>query len=1006
MKFLNSALLFSVLALPGFLDAQDYFQQEVNYKIEVTLQDSNHTLSGYEEFEYINKSGSALDRICVHLWPNAYRDNRTALGRQLYSHGDNSLEYATYDKTGFIDSLDFKVNGEDAFWYYDSNNVDIAVILLSSVLQPGQKVKITTPFFVKIPDGSISRLGHVDESYQITQWYPKPAVFDKNGWNTMPYLTQGEFYSEFGSFDVSITLPKNYVVGATGDLQTESERIFLDTLAAQTAEKFRNGKMAAKALTSWGETLFPESDREWKTIRYTQSNVHDFAWFADKRFYVLKGEVELPASKRKVTTWAMFVEHHAFIWENALEYINDGVFYYSKWNGDYPYNHVTAVDGTISAGGGMEYPNITVIGNTGSALDLEVVIVHEVGHNWFYGLLGSNERDHAWMDEGLNTLNEIRYVETKYPKNERMSDMFQGIAERVHLAGLNHRDLNDFSHTFSASYGVDQPIELTSADYSQLNYGAIVYSKTGLAFTYLRDYFGDVEFDRIMHVYFETWKFKHPQPEDLRSVFEKESGQDLSWFFGDFINSTAQIDYKICSVKISDSTYVTVRNSGKIDGPIRVDMMNGALVASKWTSAGTKKAVLSFPGIAYSHVIIDYDRRIPEVNRNNNGWKNRGLFGKCERTKFEFLGGDNERDKSEVWWTPILGGNAYDKFMLGVLFHNQTIPKNKLEYTLAPMFSFGRRNISGYADVSYSWTPAKNVKYVSLGILGKTFGNGLGAQPDSATRPLGTYYVITPYLRMQIGKPAAKKYYRQQLEFRGAYVFESASFYNNTTYGANGVYDFKYAKSAISISTSVRADFYNSTYTPGPGISLHNEVITASAELNVGVTYWKKRRKKIEARVYYGQNLLYTGIPISRFAFNISGQNGYQDVLYSNYMLARDNLSGFWTNQRIENQGNFKSTSALFSSKNLIAVNLIFHLPIPIVPLVAFVDYAMFDQLGTRQSAFDIGLGLRLKKYFGIYFPLYETANMHPAGTGYGTRIRFTLTMEGLNPANIVHKVL
>jgi hypothetical protein len=416
---------------------------------------------------------------------------------------------------------------------------------LSTPLKPGEKIVVSTPFKVKIPSGEISRMGFVEESYQITQWYPKPAVFDTDGWHAMPYLTQGEFYSEYGSFDVSITLPKNYVVGATGDLQTASEIEFLTAKAASTEAKYKAGAFAISKKSGGGYTACPASDSELKTIRYTQKNVHDFAWFADKRFEVLKGEVTLPNSGRKVTSWAMFTPHHAALWKDAIEYLNDATFYYSKWNGDYPYNHVTAVDGTISAGGGMEYPNITVIGDVTSKEELEVVIVHEVGHNWFYGLLGSNERDHAWMDEGLNTLNEIRYMQTKYPNNQRMSDMARGMADKLHIENLNHQDMSTFTHASVAGLGLDQPIELPSEDYTNLNYGAIVYSKTGLIFLYLKDYLGEEAFDKAMQAYYEEWHYKHPQPADIKATLERETGKDLSWLFEDLIQTTKQIDYKI-----------------------------------------------------------------------------------------------------------------------------------------------------------------------------------------------------------------------------------------------------------------------------------------------------------------------------------------------------------------------------------------------------------------------------------------------------------------------------
>lgn len=150
---------------------------------------------------------------------------------------------------------------------------------------------------------------------------------------------------------------------------------------------------------------------------------------------------------------------------------------------------MTAVDGTISAGGGMEYPNVTVIGNASSKEELEVVIVHEVGHNWFYGILGSNERVHGWMDEGMNTLNEMRYMQTKYPDNTRFSDMI--LNGRFHLEDLNHHDSGDITYSTVASLGLDQPIETHSDQFTSINYGGIMYQKTGLVFFYLKDYLGE-----------------------------------------------------------------------------------------------------------------------------------------------------------------------------------------------------------------------------------------------------------------------------------------------------------------------------------------------------------------------------------------------------------------------------------------------------------------------------------------------------------------------------------
>jgi len=413
MLRLTFLLPIAILFASSTAFSQNYWQQEVNYKIDVELDDENHMLKAFEEFEYINNSMDGLDTIYMHVWPNAYKNGETALAKQQYGDKKQVLKYGSDKIKGYIDSLDFKVDGEQVKWEYHPEFIDVCYLVLNKPLQPGKQIIVSTPFRVKIPSGSISRLGHIKQSYQITQWYPKPAVYDENGWNAFPYLNQGEFYSEYGTFDVSITLPDNYVVGATGDLRTDSEISFLNGRAKTTATNVEKGTNYTEFGDVIGRNGFPASSATKKTIRYTQKNVHDFAWFADKRFNVLKSQVELPHSGRMVTSWAMYTENEADLWIKASEYLNDAIYYYSLWNGDYPYNNVTAVDGTISAGGGMEYPNVTVIGGSGNDYQLEVVIVHEVGHNWFYGQLGTNERVHGWMDEGMNTLNEVRYIQTK-----------------------------------------------------------------------------------------------------------------------------------------------------------------------------------------------------------------------------------------------------------------------------------------------------------------------------------------------------------------------------------------------------------------------------------------------------------------------------------------------------------------------------------------------------------------------------------------------------------------
>jgi hypothetical protein len=300
--------------------AQKYFQQEVKYEINVTLNDKLHELSAFETVDYINNSPDSLRFLYFHLWPNGYSDNKTDLAKQLSLSKGRQTLFSDNELRGYIDSLDFSVDSKKVRWNFLPGQSDICVLHLNKAIGHGDTIQVSTPFHVKIPKGVTSRLGHIGESYQISQWYPKPAVYDINGWHQMPYLDQGEFYSEFGSFDVSITLPENYIVGATGNLNNKEETKWLEYIAADTT-----WKITARYLRD----VFPPSSLKLKTLRYTGDRIHDFAWFADKRFHVLKGKVKLPDSGREVTTLAMFTNQQAELWKDALKYVNTSILYNS-----------------------------------------------------------------------------------------------------------------------------------------------------------------------------------------------------------------------------------------------------------------------------------------------------------------------------------------------------------------------------------------------------------------------------------------------------------------------------------------------------------------------------------------------------------------------------------------------------------------------------------------------------------------------------------------------------
>ena len=1006
-------LFFLLFLSPTLFWGQSYFQQEVNYTINVKLDDAYHVLNAFETIVYKNNSPDALPFIYMHLWPNAYKDNTTCLAHQMLDNGDTKLYFSSDAERGYIDSLHFLVDNKEVSWHLLPDSIDICQLVLSQPLLPGQSISITTPFRVKIPSATISRLGHIEQSYMITQWYPKPAVYDRNGWNPIPYLNQGEFYSEFGTYDVSITLPSNYVLGATGDMVNgEKELEWLDKKEEETKaiDKFDADDMD-----------FPLSDCITKTLHFKQSNVHDFAWFADKRYHVLKGEVTTPHTAHKVTTWAMFTNAEGDLWKNSIPYLNDAIHYYSLWNGDYPYNQCTAVDGTISAGGGMEYPNITVIGSSGSAFMLDVVITHEVGHNWFYGMLGSNERMHPWMDEGINSYNENRYVQTKYP-NMSLAESYgaKKVEKLFHLTRFKHKASYDLGYQLTAQKNEDQPIEFPAFRYSEFNYGADVYYKTSEVFDCLRAYLGDSLMDKAMQSYFDQWHYKHPMPSDFRKVMEETTGKKLSWFFDGLINTTRKLDYKIDRAsRNADGTWnIQLTNKGRIASPVFISAINQKkAVATKTYEGFEGTQSLVFPATDAKAFKIDANESLPEINRKNNTIRTRGIFRKVEPIRLQFLGSLSNPDKTQLYFTPVAGWNEYNKGMLGLAFYNNLLPQKKLEFQLMTMYSFTQKDVSGYARIMWhlkshnqlvtngdTYTP-----HLSVGITALRY--------DYSNDPFPMYYnKFAPEVLLEVVPKSPSNRFTSSFRYQAIHIMRDDYQYQYIL-AANPT--DSYYKAVSHQSTFV---YHDITYRIKRSDAINPFDMSTNFQSNkdfnkIAFTFnyshnFKNKNKSFDLRLFAGSFIGENKSTTEDYRFRLSGQRGYQDYLYDHIYLGRSETRGVLANQFTETDGAFKFYSPIGqTSKWITVINLKSSLGNAKIPLNLYADIGTteYDGIFKDKLLYDAGVCLSFpKNVFEIYFPLficqdftnYKTAN----DLKYQETIRFTLNINLLNPFDLINK--
>jgi hypothetical protein len=1023
MKFLY-VFLFSSIVQFSF---SQYWQQQVNFNIDVKLDDIKHELSAFETIEYINNSPNELNFIYMHLWPNAYQKKRTALFRQLEKNKNKIYYKLKADEFGLIDSLDFKANNEKLKWEFcQKDSIDIAKIYFSSPLKSGGKIIITTPFHVKIPSSKVSRLGHSGQQYQVTQWFPKPAVYDKDGWQQMSYLNQGEFYSEFGTFDVKITLPKNYVVGATGDLVNgESEMVWMNERAELSKDEvFR--KSVAGANYSDTSKFKLQSDKKFKTLHFHQEQVHDFAWFTAKNYLIVKDMVELPYSKGIVNTWALFSPKYYKTWQHCAKYIARAVGAYSKWNGDYIYNHATAVEGALSAGAGMEYPNVTVLPGEGDSVMLDLVTAHEVGHNWFYGMLGTNERKYAWMDEGINTSNEIRYMNDYYENTNLLLSygVPSELSVKFGLKGATDKKVQQMQYILQTRINKAQACNINAGNYSNANYGAIVYGKTGLSFYYLRQYLGDELYDKCMQAYFKEWKIKHPQPDDLKSITEKVSGKKLDWLFNDLLGTKEVLDYKIQSAtKKENSIDIVLNNKSSIPAPVNIGLMkNDSLIANQWFEGFQSHNTLSFNTSIkdYDEIIIDPKEDMLQPYRRNDHLKTKGLFKKLEPLQINFLAKLEDDKHTPINIAPVVGYNDHNKWMLGMWIHNLEITKH-FEYQLMPMYAFGSNTLVGQGSFFYNTLKGERWSNMKVGALIKSFRDFdfVNLNPQILYFPERRDYIklapeITFFMRNRNYNKAATSYFK----FRSVNILKSfkgpKNLFDSPIENIN-IFTYNYTKKLLLYQEWV-----------DPQLELSPDFGKLSASYKIHIVYNRKKTRGFSARAFGGIMLYKSANFIQLFddfenrqidkvgninelnndvkQYSLSGQNDY---LYDNTFPVR-NASGkgfFQQNWMMEKDGGMKNINRNDIDRYDAIFSLNLKLDVPKLPIFFYHDFAVVrnNTYKISKGVNNLGVALYLIPNIAeIYFPIYNDGfNVYQNGN-YPKAIRFQLNLDLMNPVKIL----
>lgn len=527
--FLFLLPLFSVAQVP-----KGYWQQEVDYTINISLDTKDHRFTGTEVLHYINHSPDTLREVFFHLYFNAFQPNSMMDVRSLNIPDPDKrvgerISKLKGDEIGIQKVKRLQLNGQETLL---TENGTVLKAVFPQAILPGDTAHFEMEFEGQVPI-QIRRSGRDNEEgvdYTMTQWYPKIAAYDNMGWHPYPYVGR-EFYAPFGKFEVNIDLPSDYKVAATGTLQDYDNFWTADA---------KEGELQFESLK--------EIDADRRTWTFTAENVHDFAWGADPDYV----HTSTPFNE-ELDLHFFYLDDYEETWERLPKYALQFFREMKTRFGAYPYPQFSVIQG---GDGGMEYPMCTMLKGTGKISGLIGVTVHEGAHNWYYGILGSNEARYPWMDEGF----------TSFAEEEVINAIRRDPVLNPHARAYSN-------HTFLASKPEQLEPLSTMADRFELNrtYSINSYSRGQIFLAQLRYIIGEEAFNRGIQRFFNEWKFKHPEPWDLVRIMERESGLQLDWYYHQWVETTKLIDYGIREVEAGkNNTRVHIERLGTMSMPLKV----------------------------------------------------------------------------------------------------------------------------------------------------------------------------------------------------------------------------------------------------------------------------------------------------------------------------------------------------------------------------------------------------------------------------------------------------
>jgi len=914
------------------------YAQTNNIKISAILNIENNELKIQQETIFYNKSDSILNTVFFHNWSNAYKDKNTPLAKRFIENYSKTFHFANEKHRGSTSIKSISTNYDSTTWEISEENLDILKVNLSKPLKTGDSVKIIATYSVKIPKDKFTKYGVNTVSYNLRYWYLAPAIYN-NKWETYNNLDLDDIYLDFANYYMNIKVPNNYVLNSDLITSTKTDSIFNNyTLVGEN-------KLDVE-LNITSENSF---------IEYNSSPITIITNLNSEKLNI---NIKTDIINRELNFIQSYLGKfpHEKLLINKIEYDKNPVY------------------------GFNQLPSFLATYNNTFEWDIQLFKV--LTKKYIDNILIFNQREDAWLADGLQTYLMIKYVEKYYPEIKAMGNVSKlwGI-RNFNLAKIKFNDKYPFVYQFAARKNLDQALTTHSDYLSNFNRKIVNKYKAGLGLKFLENYLGETCISNAII----NFSKQNTGKQTNSSLFLKSiiTPKDISWFKNDYLKTTKKVDYTIQKIiKKNDSLEVSILNKRNVTIPIQLyGIKDKEIKFKKWLTNIDSLTKITIPTNGFDKLSLNYESHFPEYNLRNN-WKNieKKLFNRPFQLKF--MKDIEDPYYNQFFYTPTFRFNYYDGAVLGLSISNKTLLKKSFSYKLTPSYSTKSKSLSGRYSLLYEYLPEnKKVNKFLVGIAGSNFHYAENL----------TYNKISPFALLEFKRKNLRDVSRNAIAASYTFVDRERSPLETQHIETNKykVFNIGYGYAKPEIIEDIRFS---------TGIEISNKF----SKLSLTARYRKltDTNRQFDFRFFAG-TFLSNNTESDFFSFALDRPSDY---LFQYDYLGRSETSGIISQQIIINEGGFKSKlPEAYANQWLSTLN---------TSIGLWRWFEVYNDVGfvknrNKKVYFAHENGIRLnfiQDILEVYFPLHSNLGWEVSQPNYSSKIRFVLQLKPKKIYNFIRR--